>query len=230
MPWGSRIPSGQDPARVALPILDLQAVSASAPDAEGARPHRAARSGYQHRPWQPGLGPQRAEVQQGGHRRSGQAGAGWRGPAVGAARADGHRAGHPADRLTARCELRPVGTTGWRAREACHAGRLNRPRSWRCTFLPRAALSPTSTEAVRRADETVTSPESGRQSRRPDEPLAVMIDTGVNTTASQMAPAVVDLEARGDRHDCRVRRMSFISSTKCRSSVGLGSNSGTRCR
>jgi hypothetical protein len=109
-------------------------------------------------------------------------------------------------------------------------GRLNRPRSWRCTFLPRAAPGPTSTVAVRPADETVTSPESGRQSGRPDEPLAAMIDTGVNTAASQTAPAVVDLAAGGDRHDCRVRRMSFISSTKCRSSVGLGSNSGTRWR
>jgi hypothetical protein len=32
----------------------------------------------------------------------------------------------------------------------------------------------------------------------------------------------------GGSHDWRVLRMSFISSTRCRSSVGLGSNSGTK--
>ena len=32
------------------------------------------------------------------------------------------------------------------------------------------------------------------------------------------------------RQRVRVLRMSFMSSTRCRSSVGLGSNSGTRCR
>src|SRR6516225_335854 len=54
--------------------------------------------------------------------------------------------------------LRPVGTPDGGPGRHATPGRLNRPRSWRGTFLPRAALGPTSTEAVRRADETVMSP------------------------------------------------------------------------
>lgn len=34
----------------------------------------------------------------------------------------------------------------------------------------------------------------------------------------------------GVSQDRRVRRMSFMSRTRCRASVGLGSNSGTRCK
>lgn len=59
--------------------------------------------------------------------------------------------------------------------------------------IPRAALGPTTRDTVRRADETVTSSESGRHLATQMSLLAAMIDIGAVTTASLMAPVVVDL-------------------------------------
>jgi AraC-like DNA-binding protein len=59
--------------------------------------------------------------------------------------------------------------------------------------IPRAALGPATAGAVRRADETVTSSETGRHLATQMSLLATMIDTGAVTTASLMAPVVVDL-------------------------------------
>jgi len=62
--------------------------------------------------------------------------------------------------------------------------------------IPRAVLGPVTADTVRRADETVTSAESGRHLATQMSLLAAMIDSGAVTTASLMAPAVVDLVSR----------------------------------
>lgn len=52
-------------------------------------------------------------------------------------------------------------------------------------------------------------------------------------SCAQLATGRQDSRSRrssGGYQRMRVLRMSFMSSTRCRSSVGLGSNSGTRCR
>jgi len=59
--------------------------------------------------------------------------------------------------------------------------------------IPRDALGPVTVGTIRRADETVTSSEPGRRLSAQMSLLATMIDTGAVTTASLMAPAVVDL-------------------------------------
>lgn len=59
--------------------------------------------------------------------------------------------------------------------------------------IPRAALGPVSAGTIRQADATVTSSEPGRRLSAQMSLLATMIDTGTVTTASLMAPVVVDL-------------------------------------
>jgi AraC-like DNA-binding protein len=59
--------------------------------------------------------------------------------------------------------------------------------------IPRATLGAATRDGIRRADETVVSSESGRHLATQMSLLATMIDAGAVTTASLMAPVVVDL-------------------------------------
>ena len=78
------------------PPWNCRSYKRAVPDEEAARPDRAVPSGYPRRRWQPGP---RASASRGAPRMTpaGQdrRARGWAGPATGAARAGGHRAGHP---------------------------------------------------------------------------------------------------------------------------------------
>jgi AraC-like DNA-binding protein len=85
--------------------------------------------------------------------------------------------------------------------------------------IPRAAVGPATRDTVRRADETVTSSESGRHLATQMSLLATMIDSGALTTASLMAPVAVDLVRSllhpGDRTaPTRLARLMDISRSR----------------
>jgi AraC-like DNA-binding protein len=85
--------------------------------------------------------------------------------------------------------------------------------------IPRAALGPTTRDTIRRADETVTSSESGRHLATQMSLLATMIDIGAVKTASLMSPVVVDLVRSvlhpGDRNaPTRLARLMDISRSR----------------
>jgi len=85
--------------------------------------------------------------------------------------------------------------------------------------IPRAALGPVTAGTIRRADETVTSSETGRHLATQMSLLATMIDTGAVTTAALMAPVVVGLLRLllhpDDRHaPTRLARLMDISRSR----------------